>query len=75
MIATGPVQQVLQSVGAKIIAKTALGQYRSVAFDQASQRNININNGELLGGHNISISSTSEPAKFRANLIRAVIID
>ena len=75
MIATGPVQQVLQNVGAKIIAKTALGQFRSVAFDQVSQKNIDINNGELLGGHNISISSTSEPSTFRANLIRAVIID
>jgi hypothetical protein len=79
MIATGPVQQVLQNVGAKIIAKAALKQYRAVAFDQPSGQTMDVAEGELLvGGYNnitTTVDSVSHLDTVRANMIRVTIDD
>ena len=75
MNATGPVQHVLQNVGAKIIAKSALLQYRASAFYQLSCKTIDVNDGELIGGHVIKVEPTPFSDTIRANMIRLNIDD
>ena len=75
MIATGPVKQVLQNVGAKIIAKAALNQYRAVVLDQPSGKTVDVGQGELLGGYNITADADFPLDAVRANMIRVTIVD